>query len=401
MRVLAAQKTKSQGRGTSDRVMAKEQSKYDYEANEKLCNFVRLHYRNQLSNGALQLYLLGMPYLEKRKSGFCKKVIANYDEIAQAAYKDYSGLKKLLLELQNTTLCDIQIGKPIKEDKQATEFCRYTLYELQEKRKKLLIIDEPAHAKELSEILSKRSFVYGSNSECKPFWNIAKTGRVLSNKPNVQGDSKDKRVNNLLTGLNDGQVLFDLDIKQAEPSIIQQVIKYNFDSDPYNLLAKIKNITIDEAKPEINRLAYSANSTKIVQYWPPAAKEKFMPYAQALDSYKEKLWETGKPHRPQRRFIDTLNGTRIVANRGERTHKGKILCWHIQGTVADIINSACLEIIERENFEGWKLLFPVHDSIYVVGNNQHIDDLKKIIVKKAEGMNLNLTVIRNVVGKNQ
>lgn len=121
--------------------MAEKTSQYDFEANEKLCNFVRLHYRNRLSNGALQVYLLAMPYLEKRKSNFCQQVIANYDEIAQAACKDYSGLKERLNELQ--ILCDIQIGSPIKTQKKSTVFRRYALNELQAKRKKMLLIDEP------------------------------------------------------------------------------------------------------------------------------------------------------------------------------------------------------------------------------------------------------------------
>ena len=149
--------------------MAKIKHKYDYEADEKLNNYVRLKYRNQVSNGALQLYLLGMPYLEKKQSGFCQQVTANYEKIAAAACKDYSGLKKPLLELQNI-LCDIQIGKPIKGGKRATVFRRYTLYDLQEERRKSNIIDKsPAHAKELSVILENRPFVYGTNSECKPF----------------------------------------------------------------------------------------------------------------------------------------------------------------------------------------------------------------------------------------
>ena len=379
--------------------MTEKTGKYDFEANEKLCNFVRLHYRNQLSNGALQVYLLGLPYLEKRKSGFCQKITANYDEIAQAAYKDCSGLKERLDELK--ILCDIQIGSPIKTQRKATVFRRYTLGELQEARKKMLIIDEPAQAKELSEILNKRSFVYGTTSDCRPFWNIGKTGRLFSNNPNVQGNSKSKRSQNLLMGLSPEQVLFDLDIKQAEPSIIQQVIGYKFDSDPYDLLAGILGIERDKAKPQINKLAYSEYSAKMVEYWQTAAKEKFVPYAQALDNYKAKLWNIGKPHRPIRRFVNTLGKTRIVADRCERTHRGKILCWHIQGTVADIINAACLEIIKNEKIAGWKLLFPVHDSIYIAGKSQHINELKQIILKKAESMNLTLTVDCNVVGKSQ
>ncbi len=383
--------------------MVKTKSKYDFEGNEKLCNYARLYYRNQLSNGAMQVYLLGMPYLERRKSGFCQPVIANYEQIGAATCKDYSGLKKPLLELQNV-LCDIKFGQRINGKTQATVFRRYTLNELKEKKLKAKIINtSPTHAKELSEILSKRSFVYGKNTDCKPFWNIAKTGRILSRKPNVQGDRKEDRVENLRLGLKGEEVLFDLDIKQAEPSIIQQLIEYKFDFDPYEKLAEINKIKRAEAKPKINMLAYSADSLKIIRHWSLDTQKIFMPYATKLEEYKTKLWKKGKPQNGQRRFADTLGNSRIHANRGERTHKGKILNWHIQGTVADIINTACLEIIEKEKDMDWKLLFPVHDSMYIIGKNQQLTELKQILEKKTESIGLKLSVeIKSyVVGKTQ
>lgn len=145
-----------------------------------------------------------------------------------------------------------------------------------------------------------------------------------------------------------------------------------------------------------------ASAIKIIQHWPSKAQELFERYAEVLDEYKAKLWEPGKPRGRQRRFIDTLGGSRVYADRGERSHKGKVLNWHIQGTVADIINAASLEVIEKEQAEGWKLLFPVHDSIYVVGQNQQ-SELKQIIVKKAKGLGLDLSVDveTHVVGKTQ
>lgn len=369
---------------------------YDHKANARLCNYVRRKYSNQLSHGALQIYLLAMPYLEERQSGFCKQVTTNYDKIAYAACKDYSGLKKPLLELQNV-LCDIRIGKPIKGGKCATVIRRYTLSELQEQKLKSLIIDKsPVHAQELSAILESRTFVYGDNLECQPYWNISKTGRVSSNKPNVQGDSRHDRVKNLRCGLQNGRVLLDLDIEQAEPSIIQQALKYEFDTDPYDLLAKARGIDRNKAKPEINMLAYATSAVKIIKHWPPKPQELFGPYAEALDDYKARLWESGKPQGKQRRFVDTLGGSRIYADKGQRTHKGKMLNWHIQGTVADIINTASIEIIQREQAEGWKLLFPVHDSIYVVGKIQQQDELKQVIIEKAQSLNLDISATASV-----
>lgn len=365
---------------------------YDHSGNKKLNSYVRMKYRNQLPNGTLQLYLFAMPYLEEEQSGLCQQVTANYVEIAKAACKDYSGLKKPLSELKDV-LCDVQIGQPIRNGKIATVFRRFTLAELKEKKLKSKIIDNgPDHAQELSEILESRSFVYGDKLECQPYWNITKTGRVSSNSPNVQGDRKGERAKMLCHGLKNGHILFDLDIKQAEPSIIQQVLNYKFDSDPYGLLANVMGIDRKKAKPELNKLAYAPSAVKIIEHWLPKAQVMFGPYAAALDNYKAKLWEFGTPKNKQRRFADTLGGSRVYADRGERSHRGKPLNWHIQGTVADIINAAALEIVQREQSEGWRLLFPVHDSIYVVGKTQQSKGLKQVIIRKAEDIGLDLSV---------
>ena len=396
---MATNKDKSQ---ITHKQNLRKSRQYDYSANKKLNNYVRLKYWNQLSNGALQLYLLGMPYLEEKQSGFCQQVTANYDEIAKAACKDYSGIKKPLLELQDV-LCEIQIGKPINGGKKATVFRRYTIAKLKEVKLRSKIIDKsPVHAQELSAILENRTFVYGDEPECKPYWNVGKTGRVSSSKPCVQRDSKEDRVKNLRRGLQKGQVLFDLDIKQAEPSVIQQAIGYKFPSDPYTLLAKAMGIDRQNAKSKMNMLAYATSAVKIIQHWPSKAQVLFRTYAEALDKYKAKLWESGKPSGKQRRFADTLGGSRVYADRGQRNHKGKVLSWHAQGTVADIINTASLEIIQKEKTKGWRLLFPVHDSIYVVGKNQQ-SELKEIIVRKAKelGLDLSVDVKSYVVGKNQ
>jgi hypothetical protein len=376
---------------------------YDYSANKKLYNYVRLKYQNQLSNGALHVYLLAMPYLEEKQSGLCQQVTANYDELGLATCRDYSGMKKPLLELKDV-LCEVVIGKPIMAGGKATVIRRYTLQELKEAKLRSKIIDKsPAHAQTLSKILESRSFIYGDNFTCKPYWDTSKTGRVVSHKPNVQGNSKGDRVKKLCCGLQNGQVLFDLDIKQAEPSIIQQVLHYNFPSDPYDSLAKVMEIDRQDAKSKVNMLAYASSAVKIIPYWPPQAQELFRTYAEAIDRHKVKLWKSGKPCGKQRRFVDTLGGSRVYADRGQKNHKGMVFNWHIQGTVADIINHACLEIIQREQQEGWKLLFPEHDGIYVVGKFQQLEELRGVIIRKAKdlGLDLSVDVKSHAVGKTQ
>ena len=122
------------------------------------------------------------------------------------------------------------------------------------------------------------------------------------------------------------------------------------------------------------------------------AQREFEAYAEALDAYKAKLWDDGKGIGKQRRFAETLGGTRVTADKGERTHRGKVLNWHIQGTVADIVNEASVEICQREKKEQWSFRFPVHDSVYVVGKRQHGDELQRLIKDKAKRLGLDLSV---------
>jgi DNA polymerase I-like protein with 3'-5' exonuclease and polymerase domains len=149
-------------------------------------------------------------------------------------------------------------------------------------------------------------------------------------------------------------------------------------------------------------LAYSKSAVDIIKHWNSRARDEFGAYAEALDGYKEKLWESGKPNN-ERRFADTLGGSRIYANKSERPHRGKPLNWHVQGTVADIINAASLEIIQREQAEGWQFLFPVHDSIYAIGKPQQSEELKEVIIRKAKdiGLDLSVEVQSHTVGNSQ
>ena len=107
------------------------------------------------------MYHLGLPQLEQKQFGFCRQVKANYEDIGQAAFKDPSGIRKPLVELQGV-VCDIEIGKPIKNGKKATVIRRYCLSELMGTDLKSKVVDRgPEHANELAELLQSRLFVYG------------------------------------------------------------------------------------------------------------------------------------------------------------------------------------------------------------------------------------------------
>ena len=62
----------------------------------------------------------------------------------------------------------------------------------------------------------------------------------------------------------------------------------------------------------------------------------------------------------------------------------------IQGTVADILNIACLEIIRKEKKEGWKFLYPLHDRAFIVGKKGQEEKIKSIFENTAKSKGISL-----------
>lgn len=372
--------------------MQKIKQPYDFKAAAVLENYVRKRYRNQLSNSDLSFYLNAFPALERSGLGLCKPITADYRTLAEVGLKDLSGIKTVLSALSGV-LAEVEIGAPIKGGKKATRLRRFDLSELKNGDPKRKLIDTtPADARELAEILSGRTFVYGEETP-RPFWNVLKTGRVQSAKPNLQGDPPAERVKKLCAGLQPGQVLISADFKAADPTILQDVIEYRFNFDPYEQAAALLKIDRSEAKRKINALAYYHDSKASLSFWEcPQAEAVFMPYVEALTAYKAKLWESGQPRNKRRRYVHTLPGRKIEADRGKPPHRGQVLSWQIQGTVADVINAATLKAIEREPSAAWKVLFPVHDSLYIAGKPEQAAEVAVILEAEAQRLNLPLTV---------
>jgi hypothetical protein len=365
---------------------------YDFEQAARLENYVRAKgYRRSVSNSALHLYF-ALPHLEQKQLGLCAPITANYKTLSNAAFLSAPKLKKPLQELKGL-LCEVETGHPIKGGKIATRICRYSLTELKNGTPARRLIDyEPPEALRLAAMLNSRTFIYGENPACRPFWNVSQTGRITAARPAVQNDPEQTRIKSLCAGLQPGQALISCDYKAAEPTIIQKAIGYTLPSEPYTLLASLTGTDRDSAKKQINMLAYADSAVAIVKHWTPEAQAAFTDYAEALDRYKEKRWQAGKPKNKQLRFVHTLGGSKIIAERGNPPHRGQILNWHIQGTIADLTNAACLKIIELENSKGWKLCFPEHDAVYVIGTPEQAAEIKAIMEAEAARLNLPLTV---------
>lgn len=366
---------------------------YDFEQAATLENYVRAkNYRRTVSNSALHVYC-SLPYLEQKQLGLCAPITANYKTLADASFLSAPKLKKPLQEL-NGLLCEVKIGEPINGGKKATCIRRYSLTELRNGTPARRLPDyEPPEALDLSKRLNERTFIYGMNPACRPFWSVSRTGRITAKRPDIQNDPPEKRIESLCAGLQPGQVLINCDYKAAEPTLNQNAIGYHFKSDPYAMFADLTGTDRDSAKKQINMLAYAASAVAIVKHWTPEAQAAFSDYAEALDRYKEKLWTAGKPkNSKQRRFVHTLGGSKIIAERGKPPHKGQVLNWHIQGTVADLINPACLKIIELETSKHWKLCFPEHDAVYVIGAPEQAAEIAALLEAEAQRLKLPLTV---------
>jgi hypothetical protein len=364
---------------------------FDFESALKLENYVRKRYRNQLSNGALTFYLCAFRPLEIDGLGLCQPITANYQTLAEYGIRSDSRIREVLNKL-NGVLCEVEIGKAIMQGKEATRLRRYTLHELMKGEPQRKLIDyTPVEAKRLVEILRSRAFVYGDETACRPHWNVTKTGRVQSARPHVQNDPENMRISNLCCGLGPGEVLINADYKSAEPTLIQSAIGFSFDCEPYEKASSLLGISREAAKIEVNSLAYQSDSVKALSFWNnPTAAREFKAYARALTEYKNKLWKSGEPKNNKRRYTNTLAGRKIDADRGKRVHRGQVLSWQIQGTVADILNAACLEIIEQESSRGWRLCFPEYDAAYVIGKPEQAKEVGRILEAEAARLNLPL-----------
>jgi len=274
----------------------------------------------------------------------------------------------------------LAIGSPIKAQKKETEFRRKTLDEI-----KLLSIQGESDAERLVKALSERSFSF-QEKIIKPMWTVAITGRVCTSKPNIQSlKGKDSvRVAGLKSGLKQGEVLVHADIKAAEPTVIKHLLGIPQERDFYQEYATATGYTRETAKKPVNSLAYCKNSRACFNHWPQPAQVVLGDYLQKLSEYKARLYAD---FRKGRRSITTVTGRKIVALMGARIHRGQVMNWRVQGTIADIINPACLRIMKFA-----RVVIPVHDAIYAIVPANEAGEVALAITNRAREIGLTVTV---------
>jgi hypothetical protein len=358
---------------------------YDYAEDRALDTFVRQHH-SSIGNKPLSWYLLAMPKLERDHHGIGRPIVAGYDELAAAGLCSRDSMRSILDKL-NGKLIDAHIGRPIKHDRQATRIRRFTIDELKSRMMPTTTAATSDVAK-LVGLLNRRPFAWADDPACQPLWTPKSTGRIFSTAPNVQGTPAELRLKNLLPNLATDQVLIVADYKQAEPSIIRRMLGHDFADDPYQHLADLTGTDRKTAKQKINSLAYSRSATAIVAHWPSDAQRAFKAYANMLDTYKGNLWAAKGKHRQ----TQTATGRIVRAKSGSKIHPGTLLCWRVQGTVADINAAACLNIIEQEPIQGWRLLMQNHDSITMAAHRHQARTITDIMRTAAEQFRLDVDV---------
>lgn len=347
---------------------------YPSEKADSLGLYVRKTYH--LSRMAQHLYE-SIRWLEMKKAKFCRTIFVGYREISNGARINIKSVKSALQELQMIGLVEVVIGNPVKSQMQATSIRRKTLEEIKIQSRQG---DDESHL--LAVALSKTTLRFGGK-EPKPCWTVGKTGRVCSSRPNIQGMPSADRLDGLIWGLKEGQALVHADIKQAEPTIIKHLLKVPPERDLYREFMDATNRSRNEAKKAINTLSYCRDSMACFAHWPETAQTVLRDYVERLTAYKKGLFAASR----KSRSVTTINGRCITAEKGIRLHSGIVMNWRVQGTVADIVNAACLRLMDSAI-----ALVPMHDAIYAVVASDKIELVKESIIDKAREMGLTMKV---------
>jgi predicted transcriptional regulator len=355
-----------------------------WEYNQTLWKYVYNRFKGNVKKGDLTLFLC-LQMIEKEP---CEPVTMKLQDIAKIIPFDRGNLSKQLKRLKEHGLIDYEAGEPLKRGGLATSFKRLTINEIESgKMNQKIKKEKMTSAVELSKILQTRDILWnGEKKKLTP--SISRTGRIYTSLSNAE---KKDRVENLLCNLKENEILIEVDYKQAEPTVILKSIDYQFSfSDPYNELARAENISRDEAKKKMNSLSYIEGSpSKMILQWKDRSKELLSEYAEKLEAKRDELWEISKA---KPRGSKTLTGHFIKAVKGDEIHKGTIFNWCIQGTVSDILNISCLEVIRQEKNHGWKLLYPLHDSAFIICKKDDPEKIKKIFEDTANLKNIPLKV---------
>jgi hypothetical protein len=354
--------------------MLNPQKWYDLRPAKALLDYVFENY--QLTATDKKVYR-ALQSLESQQDGWSKDIVANHRTIKRCSKVALNTVKAALERLKGAGLIEYTAGSKDYAEHKASRIRRLSIAELKAKQ----LQEQPAHR--LAAILNKRRIQYGEETVL-PKYRVAVSNRLYAREPNVQGKKK-IRPERLAAGCREGEVLIEPDFTAAESSIIAQML--GRDKDGYTIIAEAEGIDRDTVKAFFNPVVYARSTATAKAKHHGIKTPAGLEFIAEVDSLRERLHRPdGKPVRS----VTTATGTTITADPKKKLHKGTLLSYYAQGTIADFINRAALKIIDLEPSKGWRLIIPCHDSVYVIAKPEQEQELAGIILAETEGCGLRM-----------
>ena len=387
--------------------MKKKPKEYNFLKLNKIASYVKYHFN--LKNSAGSCYFHGLPSLERtQRVGVGGWICASYDTWAQASYRTKKTVRKVfagkdgLVELGLVELIPGDAHKRL-----ATKIRRRNIEEL-----KTLIPRErlnrfvPPEADSLAKKLESISIQWGQ--ECfEPTYQAARTGRIYMSKPNLQNKPEPERIKQLFQPLSSNEILSYSDYSQGEPTILFHALRENLlwkhpknPSDIYNDLASHRRISRDKAKQALLKYFYSPfREISVPSEWDLPPGHYIINLFNAVNTYRLRLWEIGSPIKGTPRHADTLFSRSIFSNPRQRIHRGTLLAWRIQGTLADIFNSALTSVLDAHDKGDIRFLLQLYDGIYAAVTSSNINLVANKMKEAAQDAGIELETTQKTIKK--
>ncbi len=345
---------------------------YDFSAMAETERFVRSRFPD-LRGAAAHCYFLGLQTLERIKGvGVGGAVLASLDEWAKNAYVNRRTARAALAKLAGMGLVEFKVG----ESKRGV--ASKTRRRLPEEIATLVppeVLDRhaPPDAVALAKDLQELGTPWGGMT-VRPRFEAKRTGRIYMSAPALQQKPRQEIVSNLRACLAPGESLVHADYSQGEPTILMWALRRHGmfqgerePNDVYNDLASLLSIPRGDAKAKLLQVFYSAAPVAAVpEPWGIPPDHYLRRLVGAVDEYRRRLWEGGRPRGRTGRHVHTLLGRCIASSPGTgRVHRGTVLSWHVQGTLADIFNAKLKALLALHRAGSLRFLLQQHDGVYV------------------------------------
>lgn len=366
---------------------------FDFARQREYERWTRQHFPD-IRGAAFHVLYIGLPALERTtRVGFGGRVVANLDRWASETGDDRRTVTKGLSELAKQGLITWVRGEA--STRAATAVRRCPVEKLaKEISPAVLHAYIPADIEALAKNLEARGVVWGGSTLC-PRFTVQLTGRIVTTNPCMHTSPESKRCASLSSGLLNGEMLVSCDYVQAEPTVVLRALSDRGlmsataqAADLYQELGALRGIRREEAKKDLLRVFYSpCRRLTVPDSWNVPSGHVIRQVIQAVVVLRETLWRDGRPRRGESRHVCTLDGRKMILPRGRRAHRGQVLSWLSQGTVADVIATAIKNLIDVEATANIRFLLSVYDNVYVA-------------VQDAQGVAMVETIMRDAAASN-